>query len=141
MSRESPAAGSDGEPRPVDARLQTEFLSDSAETRPLLGEAQLTVLGRYGTESAVQAGELLFTDGDERYDLIVVLEGTVEIVEHHGDPRASRSSSTTGPGSSSARWACSPGSGYSCRRGRPSTGACCASRLTRSRSSCPKSPT
>ncbi|HEY8673648.1 MAG TPA: FAD-dependent oxidoreductase [Candidatus Dormibacteraeota bacterium] len=29
-------------------------------------------------------GEVLFADGDETYDLIVVLEGEVEIIEHYG---------------------------------------------------------
>jgi thioredoxin reductase (NADPH) len=54
------------------------------EVRPLLGESQLTTLRRYGNESEVQAGDLLFADGDESYDLIVILEGKVEIVEHYG---------------------------------------------------------
>ncbi len=31
-------------------------------------------------------GEILFADGDKSYDMIVVLEGGVEIVEHHGQP-------------------------------------------------------
>ncbi len=30
------------------------------------------------------AGDLLFAEGDETYDLIVLLEGEVEIVEDHG---------------------------------------------------------
>ena len=31
-------------------------------------------------------GEVLFADGDQTYDMIVVLEGRVQIVEHHGQP-------------------------------------------------------
>jgi thioredoxin reductase (NADPH) len=54
--------------------------------RPLLGEAQIEVLRRYGTEHAVDAGDVLFAAGDERYDLIVVLDGEVEIVQGHGRP-------------------------------------------------------
>jgi thioredoxin reductase (NADPH) len=57
---------------------------ESPDGRPLLGEAQLSALGRYGSEAAVEAGEVLFSDGDERYDLIVVLDGRVEIVEQLG---------------------------------------------------------
>jgi thioredoxin reductase (NADPH) len=44
------------------------------------------VLRRYGVESVVQPGDLLFSDGDESYDLIAVLEGRVEIIEHVGTP-------------------------------------------------------
>ena len=29
---------------------------------------------------------MLFADGDETYDLIVVLEGEVQIIEQHGQP-------------------------------------------------------
>ena len=44
------------------------------------------MLGRYGSEHRVVDGEVLFADGDPNYDMIVVLEGTIEIVEHHGRP-------------------------------------------------------
>ena len=56
----------------------------SPEVRPLLGESQLTILQRYGSEHRVTDGEILFADGDRSYDMIVILEGTVDIVEHHG---------------------------------------------------------
>lgn len=59
---------------------------DSPELRPLLGEAQLAVLRRYGTELEVKEGDVLFADGDQTYDLIVVLEGQVDILEHFGRP-------------------------------------------------------
>jgi thioredoxin reductase (NADPH) len=59
---------------------------ESPDGRPLLGEAQLEVLRRYGSEADVEAGEVLFSDGDERYDLIVVLDGRVEIVDQLGTP-------------------------------------------------------
>jgi thioredoxin reductase (NADPH) len=36
--------------------------------------------------SEVRRGDLLFADGDQSYDLIVVLEGAVEIVDHYGKP-------------------------------------------------------
>ena len=53
---------------------------------PVLDAAQLEVLRRYGSEHDVAAGEVLFADGDESYDLIVVLDGQVRIIEHFGQP-------------------------------------------------------
>src|SRR5579862_2555309 len=61
---------------------------DPAEARPLLGESQLATLRRYGDESQVEQGDLLFADGDNTYDLIVILEGAVDIVDHYGKPEA-----------------------------------------------------
>ena len=54
--------------------------------RPLLKEPDLDVLRRYGSEQAVEVGDVLFADGDETYDLIVVLDGEVDIVEGYGQP-------------------------------------------------------
>lgn len=48
---------------------------------PVLDAAQLDVLRRYGSERDVADGEVLFAEGDETYDLIVLLEGTVDIIE------------------------------------------------------------
>jgi thioredoxin reductase (NADPH) len=59
---------------------------EAAQIRPLLGESQLHVLDQYGTECEVRRGDLLFTEGDETYDLIVVLEGQVDIVDRYGQP-------------------------------------------------------
>ncbi len=53
-------------------------------TRPVLSDAQLSVLRGYGTEQEVSVGEVLFAAGDDTYDLFVVLEGQVEILENHG---------------------------------------------------------
>jgi hypothetical protein len=55
---------------------------------PALDAGQLEVLRRYGTERDVAAGEVLFADGDETYDLIVMLDGTAEIIQGHGRPGA-----------------------------------------------------
>jgi thioredoxin reductase (NADPH) len=52
--------------------------------QPLLSDGQLTVLHRYGVEQEVAAGEVLFADGDETYDLVVILEGEADIVQHYG---------------------------------------------------------
>jgi thioredoxin reductase (NADPH) len=53
---------------------------------PVLDAAQLEVLGSYGTQQEVAAGDVLFAEGDESYDLIVVLEGEVQIVANAGQP-------------------------------------------------------
>jgi len=47
----------------------------TASTGPVLSAAQLTVLGRYGAEHDTALGEVLYADGDEIYDLIVMLAG------------------------------------------------------------------
>jgi thioredoxin reductase (NADPH) len=53
---------------------------------PVLDAAQLGVLRRYGSERDVAAGDVLFADGDETYDLIVLLAGTADIIEGYGQP-------------------------------------------------------
>ena len=56
---------------------------------PVLDSAQLGVLRGYGIERDVVAGDVLFADGDETYDLVVLLAGSAEIVEGYGRPGAS----------------------------------------------------
>src|SRR5215831_14819514 len=56
---------------------------------PVLDAAQLGVLRGYGSERDVAAGDVLFADGDETYDLIVLLAGTADIVEGYGQPGGS----------------------------------------------------
>jgi thioredoxin reductase (NADPH) len=51
---------------------------------PVLDAAQIAVLRAYGQEHGVAAGDVLFAEGDETYDLIVLLAGQVEIVENYG---------------------------------------------------------
>ena len=67
---------------------QGDFLISEPGRSPVLDGAQLDVLRTYGTERDVAAGDVLFADGDETYDLIVVLEGTAEIVQGYGQPGA-----------------------------------------------------
>ncbi|HEY1487042.1 MAG TPA: cyclic nucleotide-binding domain-containing protein, partial [Micromonosporaceae bacterium] len=55
---------------------------------PVLDDAQLRVLRRYGTERDMAVGDVLFADGDETYDLIVLLAGAADIVESLGRPQA-----------------------------------------------------
>jgi thioredoxin reductase (NADPH) len=57
---------------------------------PALDADQLEVLRGYGTERDVAAGEVLFADGDQTYDLIVMLDGTAEIIQGYGRPDARR---------------------------------------------------
>ena len=56
------------------------------DLRPLLGESQLTVLRRYATEHSTVNGDVLFADGDKAYDLIVLLDGDIKIVDHYSRP-------------------------------------------------------
>src|SRR5689334_18882022 len=56
---------------------------------PVLDAAQLGVLRGYGSERDVAAGDVLFADGDETYDLIVLLAGTADIIEGYGHAGAS----------------------------------------------------
>jgi thioredoxin reductase (NADPH) len=56
---------------------------------PVLDSAQLGVLRGNGIERDVVAGDVLFADGDETYDLVVLRAGSAEIVEGHGRPGAS----------------------------------------------------
>ena len=63
---------------------------------PVLDAAQLEVLLRYGDEQDVAAGDVLFAAGDVTYDLIVVLDGHAQILEHPGQP-GERVIATYGP--------------------------------------------
>jgi thioredoxin reductase (NADPH) len=60
------------------------FSTDRPGSHPLLTPPQLSALRRYGSEHDVVAGDLLFSDGDPTYDLIVVIEGEVQVIERHG---------------------------------------------------------
>ena len=62
---------------------------------PLDGE-QLALLRRYGQERPTRAGQVLFREGDRGYDFIVVLSGTVSVVDHEAG--VARQMATLGPG-------------------------------------------
>ena len=88
-------------------RVRAELPAEQPGSRPVLTEVQLEVLRRYGVEHAVAAGEVLFADGDETYDLVVTLEGGAEIVEHYGrDDEVAIA--TYGARNSWAKWGSSP---------------------------------
>ena len=86
MENDVVRSGADSPP-PAPARGR-EFLLSEPGRNPVLDAAQVEVLRRYGTEHDVAAGDVLFADGDETYDLIVMLDGTAEIVKGFGRPGA-----------------------------------------------------
>jgi thioredoxin reductase (NADPH) len=53
---------------------------------PRFSPQQIESLGRHGERRAVKAGDVLFSEGDERYDFHVVLEGKVAIIQAWGEP-------------------------------------------------------
>jgi thioredoxin reductase (NADPH) len=78
------ADGGGEEPPVRAAQARPELPADQSGVRPLLKETDLEVMRRYGSEHDVEVGDVLFADGDETYDLIVVLDGEVDIVEGYG---------------------------------------------------------
>jgi thioredoxin reductase (NADPH) len=55
---------------------------------PKLSDEHLALLRRYGEVRPTTAGQILFREGDRSYDFIVILSGTVTIVDHQlGDER------------------------------------------------------
>ena len=60
---------------------------DTRLVRPRLSDDQLATLQQYGSVEPTTVGQVLFAAGDPSYDLIVLLEGTVEVsVVHDGKP-------------------------------------------------------
>jgi thioredoxin reductase (NADPH) len=57
---------------------------DSHGGYPRLDAARIDVLSTYGARRRTEAGEVLFGEGDERYDFFVVLEGKVAIYHGYG---------------------------------------------------------
>jgi thioredoxin reductase (NADPH) len=51
---------------------------------PRLSDEQIGVLARHGERSRTRPDEVLFREGDTRYDFFVVLEGKVAVVAGHG---------------------------------------------------------
>jgi hypothetical protein len=47
-------------------------------------EAQVELLSHYGGVRPMAEGEVLFRDGDETYDVMVVLQGSVSVVVGSG---------------------------------------------------------
>ncbi|MFZ1926973.1 MAG: FAD-dependent oxidoreductase [Solirubrobacteraceae bacterium] len=58
--------------------------SGDSVASPLLSASELADMATFGTERATQAGDLLFQAGEASYDLFVVLEGEVQVVQPGG---------------------------------------------------------
>jgi len=54
---------------------------DSHGGYPRLSDEQIATLSAHGGRRRAEAGEVLFHEGDERYDFYVVLEGRVAILQ------------------------------------------------------------
>jgi thioredoxin reductase (NADPH) len=65
---------------------RTSGSEDLPESTPVLRESQVAVLRHYGKEQGTHAGDVLYAEGDESYDLLVVLDGEVQVVERFGQP-------------------------------------------------------
>jgi CRP-like cAMP-binding protein len=49
-----------------------------------LSDAQIDLLRRHGQERATTQGEVLFREGDRGYDFLVILAGTVVVLDGYG---------------------------------------------------------
>ena len=78
--------GAESSPRSAGGDSGGDSQKSQAGRSPVLDGAQLEVLRRYGTEHDMAPGEVLFADGDETYDLIVVLAGEARIIRRRGLP-------------------------------------------------------
>jgi len=54
---------------------------------PRLSDEQLAVVSRYGEERTLEAGAILFREGEPTCDFYVVIEGLVAVVDDLGSPR------------------------------------------------------
>ena len=52
---------------------------------PILSPDEIDRLRPFGTEETVEAGQVLFAEGDRGFDFFLILAGTVEITEQSGD--------------------------------------------------------
>src|SRR5947209_5154168 len=91
------------ESRPVPITVALERVGEKAEEEdfagafPILDDAQVAKLSRYGVEESVPAGLVLFREGQRGSDFVVVLSGNVEAVAHFGES-AETTSTAFNPG-------------------------------------------
>ena len=91
------------ESRPVPITVALERVGAKAEEEdfagafPILDDAQVAKLSRYGVEESVPAGLVLFREGQRGSDFVVVLSGNVEAVAHFGES-AETTSTAFNPG-------------------------------------------
>ena len=79
---------------------------DNPVAFPELSDAQLARLSSYGTPQTVDAGDVLYGPGDTTYDLIVIEDATVEIVQPATRDAPEESLVRFGPGRFSASSTC-----------------------------------
>jgi thioredoxin reductase (NADPH) len=79
----------------VDEQAGALPLFDPLVTAKLTDE-QVALLQRHGTVRPTVAGQILFREGDRSYDFMVILSGSVTIVDHHAG--IERALATGGPG-------------------------------------------
>jgi thioredoxin reductase (NADPH) len=79
----------------VDEQAGALPLFDPLVTAKLTDE-QVALLQRHGQALPTVAGQVLFREGDRSYDFMVILSGSVTIVDHHGG--SERALATGGPG-------------------------------------------
>jgi thioredoxin reductase (NADPH) len=85
-SRSAPTRAT-AQPKPQ-LRMPDHLVPDEPSgTRPAFSVAQLERLAQYGVEEVVRPGDLVFADGDVGYDLVLILEGCVEVVEFYATER------------------------------------------------------
>jgi CRP-like cAMP-binding protein len=83
-------ATSESEARPVPITVALERVGAQAEGAdfagafPFLDQAQIEKLRRYGAEETVEAGLVLFREGERGSHFVVVLTGSVEAIAHGG---------------------------------------------------------
>ena len=86
---ESGRSLTEGQPVPITVALERVGAQaeqdDFAGAFPILDEAQIAKLRRYGVEESVPAGFVFFREGERGTDFIVVLSGSVEAVAHFGE--------------------------------------------------------
>jgi hypothetical protein len=71
--------------RAVATTLPALLDNDDPALFPKLTDEQLSLLHRHGHVRSIQVGEVLFQEGDTTYEVMVLLEGRVEVVVGSGD--------------------------------------------------------
>src|SRR5437879_2386639 len=66
------------------AAIEFEETRDRQGAFPRLSDDSIAALEQYGTRRPTSVGDVLFADGDPRYDFFVVLSGKVAIVQNAG---------------------------------------------------------
>ena len=92
-------------PDDIEAELAPAETRDSHEAFPRLTADQLEVLQARGQRRPTEVGDIVYRAGEHVSELLVVLSGSVGIVE--SDPDGDRVVEVHGKESYSASWACS----------------------------------